>query len=82
MAVSSDEERQVAVTNSRAFVDLVATGGWFSPSRASLDAAVDTTNQRVTGSVRLSLFKGGCDILEVRPTAGRASPPLKVVNIS
>jgi argininosuccinate synthase len=82
MAVCSDEQRQVALTNSRAFAELLATGAWFSPARASLDAAVNTTNECATGSVRLKLFKGGCDILEACPAAGRASSRLKVVNIS
>ena len=44
---------------SRAYADLVYNGLWFSPTREAIDALVRTIQPRVTGSVRLKLFKGG-----------------------
>lgn len=38
--------------------ELVYDGVWFSPLREALDAFVDSTQQCVTGTVRLKLYKG------------------------
>ena len=46
---------------------MVYYGQWFTPLRRALDAFVDETQQKVTGSVRLKLFKGNLSI------AGRKS---------
>ena len=43
-------------------------GLWFTPLREALDAYVDKVQERVTGVVRLKLFKGDCRV------AGRKSP--------
>jgi argininosuccinate synthase len=40
------------------YVDLVCDGLWFTPLREALDAFVDKVQERVTGDVRLELFKG------------------------
>ncbi|WKV07828.1 argininosuccinate synthase [Thermoanaerobacterium sp. CMT5567-10] len=40
------------------YADLVYNGLWFSTLRESLDAFVDATQQNVTGTVRLKLYKG------------------------
>jgi argininosuccinate synthase len=50
------------------YAELVYYGQWFSQLREALDAFVDVTQQNVTGTVRLKLFKGRC-----RP-AGVKSP--------
>src|SRR5579872_5419557 len=50
------------------YADLVYDGRWWTPEREALDAAVNTTQQQVTGSTRLKLFKGGITV------AGRESP--------
>jgi argininosuccinate synthase len=50
------------------YTDAVAEGRWFSPLREALDAFVDCVQERVTGTVRLKLFKGDCRIV------GRQSP--------
>jgi argininosuccinate synthase len=42
------------------YAELVYYGLWFSRLRKALDAFVDVTQQNVTGSVRLKLFKGRC----------------------
>ncbi len=40
------------------YADLVYYGLWFSPAREALDAFMDTLNSRLTGDVRLKLYKG------------------------
>src|SRR5919197_424695 len=50
------------------YADLVYDGRWWSPEREALDAAVASTQRRVTGTVRLKLYKGGLAV------AGRESP--------
>ncbi|MDR0347451.1 MAG: argininosuccinate synthase [Coriobacteriales bacterium] len=40
------------------YAELVYNGQWYSPLRAALDAFVDTTQQAVTGDVKLKLYKG------------------------
>lgn len=47
---------QVAAEYSR----LVYDGLWFSPLKQALDAFVDATQEVVTGTVRLKLYKGNC----------------------
>ncbi len=42
------------------YAELVYYGQWFSPLRYALDAFVDATQQNVTGTVRMKLFKGRC----------------------
>ncbi|MBR9989370.1 MAG: argininosuccinate synthase [Gemmatimonadetes bacterium] len=44
------------------YADLVYEGRWWSTEREALDALVDRTQQRVTGSVRLKLYKGSAII--------------------
>lgn len=46
---------------------MVYYGQWFTPLRRALDAFIDETQQNVTGSVKLKLFKGNLSI------AGRKS---------
>lgn len=40
------------------YANLVYEGRWFSPSKKALDAFIAVTQQHVSGSVRLKLFKG------------------------
>ena len=42
------------------FADLVYDGLWYTPLREALTAFVDSTQQTVTGTVRLKLYKGNC----------------------
>ena len=53
---------------SRIYADLVYSGLWFSHTRSTIDAFVAAVQPRVTGAVRLKLFKGDCRIV------GRKSP--------
>ena len=50
------------------YAKLVYDGQWFTPLRLALDAFTNETQQRVTGVVRMKLFKGNIII------AGRKSP--------
>ncbi len=40
------------------FADIVYEGKWWSPLREALQAFVDSTQERVTGEVKLKLYKG------------------------
>lgn len=53
---------------SQKYADLVYNGLWFTPTREAMDAFVDKVQERVTGVIRLKLFKGDCRIV------GRKSP--------
>ncbi|NLV31896.1 MAG: argininosuccinate synthase [Acidobacteria bacterium] len=50
------------------YAELVYNGEWFAPLRYAMDAFIDSIQTRVTGSVRLKLYKGNIII------AGRKSP--------
>ena len=50
------------------FADLVYDGLWYTPLREAISAFVDSTQQTVTGSVRMKLYKGNCT------PAGTTSP--------
>lgn len=45
------------------YAELVYFGFWFTPLREALDAFVETTQQNVTGSVALSLYKGNVGVV-------------------
>ena len=48
---------------SRTYADLAYNGLWFSPTREAIDGFVANVQRRVTGSVRLKLFKGACRVV-------------------
>ena len=50
------------------YAELVYNGFWFAPEREMLQAAIDKSQENVTGSVRLKLYKGNVI------TLGRESP--------
>jgi argininosuccinate synthase len=50
------------------YAELVYNGFWFSPEREMLQAAVDHSQAKVTGTVRLKLYKGSASVV------GRKSP--------
>ncbi len=41
------------------YAELVYNGFWFSPEREMLQAAIDHSQEKVAGTVRLKLYKGG-----------------------
>ena len=50
------------------YAELIYNGFWFAPEREMLQAAIDKSQERVTGTVRLKLYKGNVIV------AGRKSP--------
>lgn len=62
-------------TVSAEYADLIYSGQWFSPLRGALNAFVDSVQQRVSGLVRLKLFKGAYSIV-ARNTAPAATPAI------
>ena len=44
------------------YAELVYNGLWFTPLRASLDAFVASTQEEITGTVKLALYKGNVSI--------------------
>jgi len=50
------------------YADLIYNGLWFSPLKDALDAFVEKTQECVTGTVRLKMFKGSAVVV------GRESP--------
>jgi len=50
------------------YAELIYNGFWFSPEREMLQAAIDKSQENVSGSVRLKLYKGNVIVI------GRSSP--------
>ncbi len=50
------------------YAELVYNGQWFTPLKKAMDAFVDETQKRVTGAVKVKLYKGNAQ------TVGRKSP--------
>ncbi len=50
------------------YAELIYNGFWFSPEREMLQALIDKSQEKVTGAVRLKLYKGGIHVI------GRTSP--------
>jgi argininosuccinate synthase len=50
------------------YAELIYNGFWFSPEREMLQAAIDRSQEFVTGRVRLKLYRGGVGVV------GRESP--------
>jgi argininosuccinate synthase len=45
------------------YAELIYNGFWFSPEREMLQAAIDHSQQHVTGTVRLKLYKGAAHLV-------------------
>ncbi|MGV3577825.1 MAG: argininosuccinate synthase, partial [Brevundimonas sp.] len=50
------------------YAELIYYGFWFSPEREMLQAAIDLSQQKVSGTVRVKLYKGNVSVI------GRESP--------
>ena len=50
------------------YAELIYNGFWFAPEREMLQAAIDHSQDKVTGTVRLKLYKGSVQVV------GRKSP--------
>ena len=62
------EQRRFKARVAQEYADLVYNGLWYSQTREAIDALVEKVQERVTGTIRLKLFKGGCHVV------GRSSP--------
>ncbi|NEO85189.1 MAG: argininosuccinate synthase [Spirulina sp. SIO3F2] len=58
------------------YANLVYEGMWYSPLKTALDAFVQTTQERVNGTVRVKLFKGSAQIVGRRSETSIYSPDL------
>lgn len=45
------------------YSEMIYNGLWYSPLKSALDAFIQTTQQRVSGTVRIKLFKGNINIV-------------------
>ena len=52
--MTAHKKAELAIT----FADLVYNGQWYTPLREALSAFVDKTQEKVTGKVRIKLYKG------------------------
>ena len=52
--MTAHKKEELAIT----FAELVYNGQWFTPLREALSAFVDKTQEKVTGTVKLKLYKG------------------------
>lgn len=52
--LTSHKKKELAIT----FAELVYNGQWYTPLREALSAFVDKTQEKVTGKVKLKLYKG------------------------
>jgi argininosuccinate synthase len=50
------------------YAELIYNGFWFSPEREMLQAAIDKSQEKVSGTVRVKLYKGNVSVI------GRESP--------
>jgi argininosuccinate synthase len=72
LAADVDLARRVA-SGARHYSDLIREGHWFSPARDALDAVGASAQSRVSGVVRLRLYKGDCRVAGRRASS---APPV------
>jgi argininosuccinate synthase len=71
MVTSSEASRFMRLVRIE-YADVINRGLWFTSLREALDACVEKIQQRVTGTIRLRLFKGGCHlVLATAESAGK-----------
>ena len=66
--VLSKEQLRFKARVAAEYADLIYNGMWFTGMRQDLAAYVESTQRYVTGTVRVKLFKGNCQVV------GRKSP--------
>lgn len=78
--VTSKQAAQFSRRVSREYADIVERGAWFSPLREGLDAYIEKMQERVSGDVKVKLYKGDARIVGRKPTEAKpASRRLRVV---
>ena len=58
------------------YSQLIYNGLWFSPLKAALDAFIEKTQERVSGTVRMKLFKGNAIVVGRRSENSLYNPEL------
>jgi argininosuccinate synthase len=58
------------------YAELVYYGYWFSPERAMLQTAIDEAQKNVTGTARVKLYKGNCDVVGRKSAVSLYRPDL------
>ncbi|MBW4521250.1 MAG: argininosuccinate synthase [Scytolyngbya sp. HA4215-MV1] len=58
------------------YSQMIYNGLWYSPLKAALDAFIQQTQERVSGSVRIKLFKGTASIVGRKSTYSLYTPDL------
>jgi argininosuccinate synthase len=74
--VTTRELDRIARHLGTAYADLVYNGLWFTDARGAMDAFVGAVQQRVTGEVRVKLFRGDCQVVGRRSPHGVYDPGL------
>jgi len=62
--------------DSQKYAELIYTGLWETPLRKQLDAYFNKIQERVTGVVRIKLFKGNCVVVGRKSKYSRYSEKL------
>ena len=62
--VSTTDADRFSRSVSFQYADIVYNGLWFTPLREALDAYVANVQERVSGVIRLTLFKGDCRVVD------------------
>ena len=74
--VTTRELDRIARGIGSAYADLVYNGLWFTDARLALDAFVASVQPRVSGDVRVRLFRGACQVVGRRSPHGVYEPGL------
>ena len=64
------------------FSELVYYGQWYTPLREALSAFVDTTQETVTGDVKLKLYKGNMILAGITSPYSLYDEDLSLMHIS
>jgi argininosuccinate synthase len=74
--VTTRELDRIARAIGTAYADLVYNGLWFTDARPAMDAFVASVQPRVSGDVRVKLFRGACQVVGRRSPHGVYDPGL------
>lgn len=81
-ATAPRELERFARTVSAEYADLIYSGLWFSPLRAALNGFVDANQERISGIVRLKLFKGAFSIVGRKATPIATHKRSSIISVS
>ena len=70
-AVTPSDERQHALDVGSEYADLISEGLWYTSRRNASDVLVKNIQEKVTGTVRLELVAGRCQVIGCRSAAAR-----------